>query len=586
MQFKDLCDILSKIEPITSRIEIRDILKEFLKSAESKDVDKIIYLLQSEFFRTYEGIELNIGNNIFEDIIAKAYGFSREDVEKHHLKSGDLGITAEYFANQKKQKALFTHKLTVEEVYLKLREVAKTTGKSSTDVKTKLLSAVLQNADPIEAKYIVKIVLGTLRISLGIQTIIEAVALTELEKQGVTNYKEDMPQFKEIKEKIERKYNINNDLGLIVKTILFEGFSALDKINVVVGIPLKSALAEREKSPEAIIERMGKCIVEGKYDGFRLQVHHKKGFTKIFSRRAEDLTNMFPEFVEILRNVDTDFIFDSEAIGYNKTTGKYLNFQETIKRKRKYDVAETAQSIPIILHIFDVLYYDSKAIMDLPMLERRRLVEMIVQKIGSIHVRATNAIITDNPKDMYTFFKHSVDTGLEGIIAKDLNKQYVPGNRDFAWIKLKKNYMEGQFDSIDLAVVGYFLGKGKYANKPSSLLCAVYDSNANVYKVVAKVASGLTEDLIDYFDDEFKNLVLDKKPANYLSALEPYHYLKAHFVIEVLYDEITKSPLYRDTGEAFSLRFPRIIQIRDDRSTEETTTEEELKRLFDLQKNK
>jgi DNA ligase-1 len=161
----------------------------------------------------------------------------------------------------------------------------------------------------------------------------------------------------------------------------------------------------------------------------------------------------------------------------------------------------------------------------------------------------------------------------------------MPGNRDFAWIKLKKNYLQGQFDSFDLVIIGYFLGKGKYANKPSSLLCAIYDEDKNVYKAVAKVASGLTEEQIDFFSEQFKELDLNEKPNNYLSALEPYKYIQAKLIVEVVADEITLSPLYKDTKEGFSLRFPRFIKIQDDRASDETTTEDELKRLFDLQKH-
>jgi DNA ligase-1 len=192
-------------------------------------------------------------------------------------------------------------------------------------------------------------------------------------------------------------------LGLVIKKIISEGYNSINDIDVVVGIPVKSALAERERSPEAIIKRLGKCIVEGKYDGFRLQVHHKKGLTKIFSRRAENLTDMFPEFVDLFKDVDVDFIFDSEAIGYNKSTGKYLNFQETIRRKRKYEIKETAKDVPIMLHIFDILYYDYAPTLDLKLEDRRELVMRLTAKINNAFVKPTNAIITDNPAELSSF---------------------------------------------------------------------------------------------------------------------------------------------------------------------------------------
>jgi len=584
MNFKEIAEVLEQIEPVSSRIEIRNILKSFLTSLNAEDIDKTIYILQGEFFRPYEGIELNVGQSIIEESIAKAYGFSKSEVSKQHIQDGDLGKTAEYFAKQKRQKSIFSRKLAVSDVYDKLRQIASETGKSCVEMKLKHLGALMQNTSPLESKYMIKIIAGNLRVKLGVQTIIETVALIELEKSGIKDYKENMSEFNKIKSEIEYGYNISNDLGFIVKIVLTQGLQELKKIKICIGVPLKSALAEREKGPEQIIKRLGKCIVESKYDGFRLQVHHKKGFTRFYSRRSEDLTAMFPDLLSVFENVKEEFIIDSEAIGFDPKTKTYLNFQATIKRKRKYDVKEKAEEIPVLLHIFDVLYYNGKETVSLPLQERRKLVENLCRHINSKIIIPTNAIFTDDAEELMTFFKKSIDSGLEGIIAKDLNKPYIVGMRDFAWIKLKKNYLEGQADSIDLCIIGYFLGTGKYANKPSSLLCAIYSYDGR-YKAVAKVASGLAESDVDYFNKEFEKMKLLEKPVDYLTALEPNFYVEPKFVIEVVCDEITKSPLYK-TGDGFSLRFPRFISIREDKSSDETTSENELRRLFELQYRK
>ena len=580
MLFKEFVKILNKIDPITERTKIREIIKD-LYLIDKQEADIITYLLNSTIFKSYEGIELNVGQNILEEAIAKAYGYTKTQIKKHHLLSGDLGKTAEFFAEKRKQKSLFLKQLDIKEVYNELRNIALEQGKNSTDFKKNILISLLNNSSSLEAKYIVKIILGTLRINIGNQTLIEAIVLYQLELEGNNDYKEVMSLFKKYKELIEQKTAITNDLGFVLKVVLTKGIDKLKELKIKIGIPIKSQLAEREKNAELIIKRLNYCIVEAKYDGFRLQIHHKKDFTKIFSRRGEDLTNMFPEFVNLLKDIKEPFIFDSEALGFNPETKKYLSFQETIKRKRKYNVKETSEKIPVILNVFDVLFY-KKETFSLPLKERRVILEKLIKNINSDLIRTTEAIFTKDPKEVMKFFNHCLNESLEGIIAKDLEKPYLPGKRDFAWIKLKKNYLKGQFDSVDLVIMGYFLGNGKYANKPSSFLCGIYDKEINKFKAVAKVASGLKEKDVDFFNDKFKDIKLSKKPENYETSLKPHFYILPKFIVEVIFDEITKSPLYNDS-KGYSLRFPRFVMIRDDKTPFETTNEKELRELYNLQ---
>jgi len=527
--------------------------------------------------------ELNIGQSTIISAISKSFGLQKKDIEKKHLQLGDLGETAEFFAKKRKQRSIFKKKISLLDVYNTLRKLVETTGKSSVKNKINLIVSLYNNTSPDDAKYITKLILKTLRLNLGTQTIIEACALKVMRDRNYKTYDENLPEYKKIKETIDFKQAINNDLGLIVLKIWKEGFKSLDKIKAKPGVPIKSALGEREKSAEAIIKRLGYCIVEGKYDGFRTQIHKGKNIIKMFSRRGEDSTHYFPEFIPILKNIKHEFILDSEAIGYDTKTKKFLSFQETIRRKRKYNIKEISKKIPVKLMVFDILYLDGKETLLLPLEERRKLLENLLKEINNENIAQTISIKTDKPKELKSFFDKCLRFGLEGIMAKDLKKPYTPGSRDFAWIKLKKNYLFGLADTVDVAIVGYFYGKGKNKNMPSSLLCAIYDENKNVYNVITKVGSGLTEDTMKFFKKEFKDLET-KKPENYNTNLKPDRFVKPKFVIEIIVDEISKSPLYKFT-KGFSFRFPRVVRIREDKSPEETTSIEEIEELYNLQKS-
>jgi len=580
MQFDEFSEKLSLMETTESRLKIRDYLFDLYNNLNKNERQFTTYLLQSRIFPAYLNKELNIGQSIIIQAISKSFGQSMNEIEKKHLELGDLGETAECFAEKRKQKSLFSKKITLLEVYDTLKKLVDTTGKNSTESKINLISSLYNNTNPKETKYITKLILKSLRLNLGIQTIIEACALKVIKDLGYKTHDENMQEYKKIKETIDLKQSICNDLGKVVSDIWNFGFKSIDKITIKPGIPIKCALGEREKSPEAIIERLGYCLVEGKYDGFRTQVH-KGEKIQMFSRRGENSTNYFPEFGPLLEKAKHSFILDCEAIGFNSKTKKFLSFQETIKRKRKYDIKEMSEKIPVKLMVFDVLYLDGKETLQLPLKERRKIVEKIVKEINNSNIQTTIAIKTNKSKELKSFFDNCLNLGLEGIMAKDLNRSYVPGSRDFGWIKLKKNYLSGQADSFDVCIVGYFCGQGKNKTMPSSLLCAVYDEDKNTHNVITKVGSGLTEDQMISFKAEFETITT-KKPENINTNLEPDMYVEPKFVIEIICDEITKSPLYKFT-KGFSFRFPRFIKIREDKSPQDTTTIEEIEEMYYLQ---
>lgn len=582
MQFIDFSKHLNKLETTESRLLIRDYIYKLYSNLNKDEIKIATYLLLSRINLAYDNKEMNIGHSLIISAISKSFGIPEIQIKKTHLKNGDLGITAELFAKERKQKFIFSKKLNLTDVYNTLKKISNTTGKNSSSMKIDLISSLYNNSTELETKYITKLILKTLRLNLGIHTIIESLALKIMKDKNYNNYDENMHEYKKIKENIDLKQSINNDLGYIAELIWTKGYDAINEIKIKPGIPIKSALCEREKSSDAIINRLGYCIVEGKYDGFRTQIHKDKK-VEMFSRRSENITNYFPEFLEILNKNKHSFILDSEAIGYDNKKKKFLSFQETIKRKRKYNIKEISKDIPIKLIVFDILYLDNKEIFCLPLKERRKILENLIKEINDENIVLSENIYTDNKNDLQMFFESCLNKNLEGVIAKDLTKPYVPGSRDFSWIKLKKNYLDGVADTLDVCVIGFFFGNGKNKNLPSSLLCAIYDSELNTYNAIAKVGSGLTEEIMKDLKEKFKDLELNEKPLNYNSDLTPNKYLEPKIIIEIIVDEITKSQVYKNTKN-LSFRFPRFIRIREDKDSQDTTTLEEIDELYNLQK--
>ncbi|MCX6777647.1 MAG: ATP-dependent DNA ligase, partial [Candidatus Micrarchaeota archaeon] len=393
---------------------------------------------------------------------------------------------------------------------------------------------------------------------------------------------------KSMREELERAYNLCSDLGLVAKT-LFTNPGEIANFKVKLFSPIRPALAERLPTAEEIIKKIGKCSVEAKYDGFRCQVHKKGGQIELFSRKLERTTRMFPEIVEAAKQLKaTDLILEGEALAYSESTGQYYSFQFTIQRKRKHGIDAMAEQFPLRLFAFDLLYADGEDYTRKPYSERRKALAGIVGKKGGV-IQLSDAIITDKAKELENYFNDSVSKGLEGIIAKDLNSPYVAGARKFAWIKLKRSYQGELADTVDVVIVGYYLGKGKRAEfEFGGLLCAVYDSDEDRFKTIARIGSGFSEEQMKNLQELLSKTKTGVRPPRLDSKVTPDFWVEPKFVITVSADEITRSPMHTcgmsgNTG--YALRFPRMVgDIRTDKSPEDATTVSEILQMFDMQK--
>lgn len=576
MEFRVLAETFDRLERTSARLELMDILASLLARADASNVDKIIYLLQGRVAAPYTGIELGIGEKLAIQAIARAFGVNADEVERLYKELGDLGSVAERLAGNKKQMTLFSQPLTVERVYDNFYRIATASGSGSQELKLRLLIDLLNDAEPLEARYIVRIPLGKLRLGVGDATILEALAIARTGSR-------------EFKERLERAYNLCSDLGYVAKVLYEKGPEAIQNFKIVVGIPIRPALAQRAQSAEEIVSRLGTCAAEAKYDGFRCQIHKKGDKVWIFSRRLENMTNMFPEIIEgTLKQFDAEeAIFEGEAIAYNEETGEFYPFQMTIQRKRKYGIKEAAEEYPLKLFAFDLIYADGVDYTPKPYKERRAELEKRIKK-GDV-LDLSEKVIVSTAEDLEKFFESCVERGLEGIVAKDLNAPYIAGARKWAWIKLKRSYRGELSDTLDVVIVGYYKGRGKRSQFGlGGILVAVYDKDEDTFRTIAKAGSGFTEEQLVEMKKILDEIAVPHRPARVVSFLEPDVWVEPKYVITVTADEITRSPNHTagwDGKRGYALRFPRIVGwIRSDKAPEDATTVQEVVEMYKQQR--
>jgi DNA ligase-1 len=582
--FEDVAKHYEKLEGISSRLAMIDELTEMFNKVDSSEIRSLIYITQGLLGPPFMSLETGIAEKFAEEAIARTTGYSKEDVIASFRKTGDLGSTAEEFISKSKLKPMGRKHLSINDIFEMMKKIAETSGQGSQDTKIKMLSELLVYSTPLEARYILRFALGTLRLGVGDATILEALSKS---KTGERSFKE----------KLEAAYNMCGDLGKVGETLFKEGTNGIEHFKVSLFSPIRPALAERLPTAEEILEKMGgKCAVESKYDGLRAQIHIDKRHNRveIFSRRLERLTPMLPEIVSAaLAEVSAkEAILDGEAIAYNEVTGEFRPFQETIQRKRKHGVEEMSEEMPLHVFAFDLLYLNGESYLSKPYHERRKALESIVANTGTI--RIADRTIASTPKELETYFEDVVGRGLEGIVAKDLNAEYIAGARKFSWIKMKRSYRGELTDTVDLVIIGYYLGRGTRAEfQFGGLLCATYNDKKDIFETITKIGTGFSEAQMQEFKALLDKIKLKSKPARVSSLIEPDFWVEPKYVITVKADEITKSPMHTcgrekqpdGTEFGYALRFPRIIgEIRKDKSPEDSTTTKEIIEMFKQQK--
>jgi len=589
LPYAEIVNTYEKISKTTSRLEITDILVSLLKKATKEDVDKIIYLTQGKLYPDYVGIELGFAEKFMVRALSLATGVNVNKIGEELKKKGDIGIIAQEVISNKRQAALFEYvgktdeKLTVDEVYDTLDKVAKVSGEGAQETKIKIVSGLLKKASPVEAKYLARTIVGTLRLGLADMTILDAIAIAYL---GSKDYREV----------VERAYNVTSDLGYVARVALTEGVEGLKKIKARVGVPVRPMLAERAESYQEIVERLGpRFVAEYKYDGERVQIHKKGDSFTLFSRSLENITHHYPDLIDNLKGVIkvNEAIIEGEIVAINPLTGEMLPFQELMHRRRKYEVEKAAEEYPTVVYLFDVIYVDGEELIDQPLLKRKESLERIVNTNEAI--RFTVGKIITNEEDFISFFNEAVSSGCEGLMCKSIKDEsvYKAGSRGFLWIKFKRSYQSKMVEPIDVVIVGGFYGTGRRAGKLGGLLVAIYDNKNDVFKTICKLGSGFTDEDLEKLPGILEPYKIDHIHPRVISKVEADVWYVPNFVIEIIGDEITLSPIHtaaygvitKDAGLA--VRFPRFTgRYREDKKPEDVTTEEEIIEMYKRQLKK
>jgi len=614
MKFIELAKYFQKLENITSRNEMVLILADLFRKSDKNEIDKICYLTQGRVAPLYEAIEFGMAEKMVIRAIAIGYEISIEKVTTLFKTLGDLGAVAEKLRIMNKELRIKNKEVC--DVFEVLKNIAEAGGSGSVDVKTNLLASLLKELDSLSNRYIVRIPVAKMRLGFSDMTVLDSLS-------WMTG------KSKEHRKEIERAFNVRPDLGFIAKTIKEEGIGGLLRVNPKVGTPILMARAERLSSGKEIIDKIGPSAIEPKIDGFRLQCHFlRKGFRKtaiknsaqssfdfvpdgngiqkvrLFTRNLEDVTFMYPDITSgIEKQISGDeVIFEGEAIAYNLNNGEYLPFQETVQRKRKYDIEKMKKEVPLRLICFDILYKDGKNYLNEPYKIRREKLEKSINKGETVLISEEQVI--SNPTVLEQVFQDAVARGLEGVMAKRLDGVYQAGARGWNWIKYKRSYDAKLDDTIDALVMGYDFGQGKRTGFGiGAFLIGIYDKESDSFKTIAKIGTGLTDEEWKALKVKSHKLKVKSKPARYDvdKMMECDVWVEPFTIVVIKADEITRSPVHTAGREmqktkggggmevktpGFALRFPRLVDFRDDKSSEDATSLVEIEEMYNLQSKK
>ncbi len=579
MDFADIAEMFDRLESTSARLEMTSILADFFKTVPKNELRDLVYIIQGKLHPDFYQIEFGMADRLILRAIAFTSGTPEDKVEELWLKDGDTGTVAEKLIGKKKQMTLFSEPLTFARVVKGLSQIETSEGKDSQDLKMKILSNMLHDSGPVEARYLCRIVTGRMRVGASTMTILDALALTFATK-------ENRPE-------IERAFNITCDIGLVAEKLAEEGMEGIRNIHVTVGNPIKVMLAERLPSIPEVVEKMGgECAIEYKYDGIRAQVHIGRDSVKIFSRRLEDLTNNFPDIARSLKEhfKGEEAIIEGECVAVDAETGFMQSFQEVTHRRRKHGMDDAVKRYPVRIFMFDMLYVNGKDMTLLPYLERREAIKEWFDI--SDNIQMSNMKVVHSVEEAEEFFEDAIGARCEGMMAKSIADEsiYRAGSRGFLWIKYKKDYHANLTDSFDLVVVGAFYGMGKRAGRYGALLMASYDPETGRYGTVCKLGTGFDDAFLDNMPSLLDAYKSASRPTSVDAKMIPDVWFEPAVVLEVVGAEISVSPIHTaamDTvkeGAGIGIRFPRFTgRVRDDKGPDQSTSVMEILEMYEMQ---
>ena len=577
MLYSDLCEYYEKIDSTPKRLTKIKYISELINETNDENIEKVIFLLQGIVFPAWDERKLGVASKIVIKSLKTSTGISTDQIEKEWQKTGDLGITAENIVKNKQQQSLFVSELTIEKIFENLRKLAEMEGLGSVGKKDQIISELLTSAKPIEARYIVRTVMGDLRVGSAQGTLRDAIIRTYFTEIYEKRENEEKEKFKEISELVQNAYDLVNDFSVIISKIKEKGINGLKEVNLELFKPVNPMLFPKAVNIEKGFEMIGKpAIIEYKYDGFRVQIHKKNDEIKLFTRRLEDVTKQFPDIIATIQeNVDAvECILDAEVLGIEKKTGKILSFQNISQRiRRKYDIHQIMKEIPVIIVIFDSIKYEGKSLLNTPFKERRNIINNIIKEKNNEILKST-MIESSSIEESNAFYEKSLLLGNEGIMMKSLTPGYKPGARIGYAVKVKP-----VLEPVDLIITKAEWGHGKRKGWFTSFSVSCKDESGNLMDL-GKVGTGIKELENEEGNATFETFTNMLKPL-ITKELNSYVEVKPEVIVEIDYEEIQKSNNY---NSGYALRFPRIKRIRND--IKEPSHIEDIKDIYEKQRGR
>lgn len=556
MEFSKIAEAFEKLDQTQKTLEKTDILAELFEES-GEQLPQVVLLCTGTPFPAWKDLDLGVSSKTLVKIISKATGRSEDEVEKEWKEQGDLGLAAETMVEKKTQQRLMTQEITVEKAFDRMQKVAEmeSEGLNSSvnqDKKQKELADLISSSEPREAKYLARIIINNLRLGVGEGTIRDALSEAFFDGEHV--------------EQIQQAYDFSNDFAEVAKACT-EGLEALNSLELELYRPVKSMLAKNVDTIEEGFEEVGRpASINYKYDGMRAQIHVKDGEVTVFTRRLDDVTEQFPDVVEAVEeNIESEnCILDTEVVGYDPEDGGMIPFQKLSKRiKRKYDIRKLKQEIPVEVRPFDLIYLD-EPILKRPYIERWKKLKSIVNEEEK-ELRLVDYAQTSEEEKVGEMQQKSLSEGHEGIMMKNMEAEYKPGNRVGYMVKLKP-----VMETLDLAIVGAKWSEGRRSDWLGRLFLGCYDEENDEYLEVGKMATGLTDEQFKEITEKLKPLITNEDGRKVD--------VRPEVIVEVEYEEIQESPTY---SSGYALRFPRMKQFREDK--EQADSLEKVKGLYENQ---
>ncbi|CAI49828.1 DNA ligase (ATP) [Natronomonas pharaonis DSM 2160] len=546
MEFAEFAARAAEIESEPADLETVDLVATLCADA-GDDLGTVARFVQGRVFPAHDSTKLDIGPSLCYEALAKAAGpnVDSDDIERRLAEVGEIGAVAESLDLGGQQGlAAFgggtdREALTVSGVEETLQALAAAAGDGSTDAKRDRLFDLFNRAEPTEARFLARLVLGEMRVGVGEGTVRDAIAAA----------------FEVPEPDVERALQVANDCGLVAETARDDGAAGLDDIGLVVGRPVKAMLAQAGTAVEALDE-WGTAAVETKYDGARVQVHYDGDSARLFSRNLEEVTEPLPEVVEFVeQSLSVPAILDGEVVAVDDD-GTPRPFQEILRRfRRKHDVAAAREDVSVELYAFDCLHVDGEDLLDTPLSERHdRLESLLADGVSPLSY-------ADDADEVADIEADALDAGHEGIMLKNPDSTYTPGSRGKNWLKRKPDV-----ETLDLVVTGAEWGEGRRANLLGTFVVSARADDG--YEPVGKVATGITDEELERLHERLQPHVRTEDGTDV--DIEPA------VVFEVGYEEIQQSPTY---GSGYALRFPRFVGVREDKSPSDADSLERIDRL-------